>query len=892
LGFIERNTRVSGIFCTFICFFSGFEMKKIFLLLVFVLFAFSVSATHQRAGEITYTWISAYKIQVTIVTYTYSLSLADRPELTINWGDGTSDVVQRIGQGVPITAEINKNTYTYDGPGTGGIHTYAGPGTFVLSMEDPNRNYGIQNIPNSVNVPFYLQTVLVINPFLGPNSSPILQNPPIDNACVNEVFIHNPWAYDPDGDSLSYRLDTCMTSGGMDIIGFSQPAASHYISVDPITGDLVWDSPMMIGEYNVAILIQEWRDGHFIGSVLRDLQITVVACNNHPPQIADMMDTCVLAGDSISIPVTATDPDNDVITLTGNGGPLILSVSPAHFDQPVTGTGTVSSNLTWRTDCAHVRKNPYQVNFKATDDGAPVHLVDFNSLRITVVAPAPQNLTATTSGINIQLNWNKSICENAIGYRIYRRNGYYGYFPSHCETGVPAYTGYSQIAQLSNLNDTSYLDNNGGEGLLHGIDYCYMVIAYFADGAESYASLEACAILKKDVPVITHVSVTKTSTTSGIMYIDWSKPTEFDTVAAPGPYKYLIYRAPQFNGGTFTLIDSLSSINDTVFIDSLINTTDLPYRYRVDLWNDSPGSRFLIGASHHASSVFLTLLPTDNEVDLKWNFLVPWENMHYVVYRYNDISMLWDSIATTDSLFYADMGLVNGTTYCYKVKSIGSYSATGYVDPIENFSQESCAVPIDNVPPCPPVLTMTTDCNLVSNYLSWTNPNHFCTGDVAMYQILYSPDGVSDYSVLATINNPNDTLYVHNPGNTIIGCYTVIAIDSNGNQSNYSNVTCADIYSCDIYQLPDVFTPNGDGRNDFFIPFPYDFVEKVDMVIFNRWGGKVFTTHDPDINWNGNNQFTKQPCSDGVYYFVCVVYEQRLEGIVPRTISGIVHLLR
>lgn len=868
------------------------SMKKFLSIIVFCILSSTLAyGTHQRAGEITYKWLSDLTFEVTIVTYTYTPSLADRPELTINWGDGTSDVVERI-EKINMANNISRNTYSWAGSGTGGRHTYPAPGNYLLWLEDPNRNYGIVNIPNSVNVPFYLETELIINPFLGSNSSPVLLNPPIDNACVNEIFIHNPWALDPDGDSLSYRIDTCMGSGGYNIPGFFQPPASNYISVDAITGDLTWDSPLYNGEYNVAILIEEWRNGIKIGSVLRDLQITVVACDNNPPVIAEILDTCVVAGTFLSLLISATDVDNDVITLTGNGGPLLLADSPADFPQPVQGTGSVSSTFTWQTNCGHVKKFPYQVNFKAEDNGDPVHLVDFSNLRITVVAPAPENLSASPIGTSISLKWDKSFCENAIGYKIYRRNGYYGYFHGHCETGVPAYTGYVEIADQPDLNDTTYLDDNNGSGLLHGNDYCYMVIAYFADGAESYASLEACAMLKKDVPVITHVSINYTDPAVGAIYVDWSKPTEFDTVVAPGPYKYLIYRAPQLTGGAFALIDSLSGLNDTIYTDTLLNTENLPYRYRIDLFNDTPGDRFLIGPSHTASSVFLSLTPSDNKIRLDWVFDVPWTNQFYTIFRQNPVTLVFDSIATSFELTYTDTGLINTETYCYKIYSSGSYSAPGYINPIINYSQITCAIPIDNEPPCPPVLTVTPDCELITNYLSWTNPNNYCSDDVVQYNIFYSPDGIADYILLASLHSAGDTTYAHTGLYTIAGCYAVVAIDSIGNVSNYSNVVCLDITSCAIYELPNVFTPNGDGFNDLFIPFPYDFVESVDMLIFNRWGGKVFSTKDPDINWDGKNQFTKLDCSTGVYYFVCDVYERRLEGIVMRTITGWVHLLR
>ena len=83
------------------------------------------------------------------------------------------------------------------------------------------------------------------------------------------------------------------------------------------------------------------------------------------------------------------------------------------------------------------------------------------------------------------------------------------------------------------MTQNSYTDNNQGTGLTEGIRYCYMIVAYYSDKAQSYASNEACAHLKKDVAVITNVSVTTTDASSGAIYVAWSKPTEIDTTQAP-----------------------------------------------------------------------------------------------------------------------------------------------------------------------------------------------------------------------------------------------------------------------------------------------------------------------------------------------------------------------
>ncbi len=858
-------------------------MKKLFLYFTLCFFSFCAYSTHERAGEITYRWISGFTYEITLITYTFTPSPADRPELDVYWGDGSFSTIPR-NEKINMPNNISKNTYI-------GIHSYSSSGIYTISMEDPNRNYGILNIPNSVNIPFYLETTLMINPFIGANNSPVLLNPPIDNGCVNQLYVHNPGAYDSDGDSLSYKLGVCKGEDGLDIPGYILPLASNSITINPYTGDLVWENPVMQGEYNVAIIIEEWRYGVLVGTVLRDLQIQIVACNNQQPHFAEIKDTCVEAGSYLQFNVSASDVDNNIITLSATGGPLIQTINPAQF-LSVSGTGTVNSMFSWHTACEHVRKQPWQVYFKATDNGQPVNLVDIKTYHITVVAPAPENLTLQPAGNSIILNWNTSPCYNAIGYRIYRRNGYYGYFHSYCETGVPSYTGYVKIADIQGINNTNYIDDNNGQGLIQGIDYCYMVIAYFEDGAESYASVEECTSLIHDSPVITNVSVRNTSNTQGSIYVAWSKPTEIDTLQYLGPYKYIIFRSNGFYGSNLVKIDSLNSLNDTIYIDTLLNTKDNAYSYRIDLINNAPGNYAWIGSSQVASSVFLSITPSDNKLHLSWFVNAPWTNEHYEIYKYNNYSSSFDSITTVVNPHFNDTALVNGNEYCYKIKTVGKYSAPGFITPIINWSQIKCDYPVDTEPPCSPVLQVESDCYHIQNILHWYLPYDTCNDDVAAYEIYYSPTDNGDYSLVHHTNNIFENSFVHSDLISIAGCYMIISIDSFNNHSLPVNPVCIDIDVCgELYNLPNVFTPDGDGVNDFFKPYEYKFVDKIDLTIFNRWGNIVFKTYNPDINWDGKNEYTGQKCSDGVYYYVCDVYENRLKGKIKRNIHGFFHLI-
>ena len=66
-------------------------------------------------------------------------------------------------------------------------------------------------------------------------------------------------------------------------------------------------------------------------------------------------------------------------------------------------------------------------------------------------------------------------------------------------------------------------------------------------------------------------------------------------------------------------------------------------------------------------------------------------------------------------------------------------------------------------------------------------------------------------------------------------------------------------------QAPDFFTPNGDGRNDGFRLFYNGTVTDYTMIVYDRWGQKVWTSEDSEEAWDGTKNGTPQPADVYLY---------------------------
>jgi len=796
-------------------------------------------------------------------------------------------------------------------------------------------------------------------------------------------------------DSISYESVIPYRDKGLVVAGYRDPnqigngeseagGVATY-TIDKVDGTIVWDSPDTPGEYNIAFIVIEWRkfNGVWgqIGYVRRDMQIIVNGdCKNERPELEVPNDTCVVAGANINKLIrgfdrpSGSDPLDDIkIQGFSEIFEFAPSKSPATLDPMMEDEddfvpSPLEVEFNWNTICDHIKGQPYDVVFKITDNGtssngSPTKLATFRTWKITVVAPAPILSTAIVPAgqRNVQLTWANYDCaevaDETTAMQIWRRVGETNYTPGNCDTGMPDGLGFSLIATTP-LSDVQYLDTNNGLGLERGVKYCYRLVAVFGNrGAESYVSNEVCMEpIDIAAPLITQVTVDATDVAAGEITVGWLPPLNNFEVRPAVEYEDYEYELQRLDADGFISVSSrIAGTSDSTsvmsFMDAGLNTLDRQYFYRVMLYVGN--SITPIDSSSVASSVRLTLTSTTGIINLDWRATVPWSNQIHQLpltdkYQHRvyavpvgattlaDTTLLTLVNVTAEGLEYSHTGLDPTQTYCYAVQTRGSYGneddRVEAVEPLKNFSQINCGMPVVIEPPCAPVIAAFVDvckpedyfaqytCNtaLFSTLVRWSKPKN-CTDDIVGYEVYALTTKDADPNNYQPVAIVTDTFALVEDLQSLANCFYIKAINRAGSKSDFSERVCTE--NCPNYELPNVFTPNGDLCNDTFsafgvivnLPEGFEtckspqandprcarFVDRVDFKVFNRWGREVFdyigqrnNENSIYIQWDGRDKSGKELAAGIYYYSADVTFSSTTRGGTVKTIKGWVHLVR
>jgi len=114
------------------------------------------------------------------------------------------------------------------------------------------------------------------------------------------------------------------------------------------------------------------------------------------------------------------------------------------------------------------------------------------------------------------------------------------------------------------------------------------------------------------------------------------------------------------------------------------------------------------------------------------------------------------------------------------------------------------------------------------------------------------------------INYGNNTNAINVTWGNVGGIYTLKVVEYT-DAGCYGDTIKAQVYVNDIIEVPEVISPNNDGKNDkFYVKSLY--TEQFNIEIFNRFGTLIFQSTDLNFTWEG--KYHNNDCMEDVYYYI------------------------
>ena len=336
---------------------------------------------------------------------------------------------------------------------------------------------------------------------------------------------------------------------------------------------------------------------------------------------------------------------------------------------------------------------------------------------------------------------------------------------------------------------------------------------------------------------------------------------------------------------------------DTAICENEVLSLDAELTSATYLWQDgSTSSNYIVeqeglywsevtvGTCHNSDSIFVSFTPLPE------------------VYLGNDTS-----ICTNDALTL-NVGLPNGTylwqdgtsTSVYEALQAGLYWAEVTVDQCsdrDSLFLSLLPLPVVNLGPD------TTVCENEEVILNASTPGGSYSWQDGSTSSFYTVEDAGMYWAEVTVglcSNSDEIMVYYTPlpsvylgVDTVICMDDVLDLDASVNGGSYiwqdgstdANFTVDQpgLYSVEVWAdecmnsdniyietidctitliIPNVFSPNHDGYNEYFTPVYSAGIASMSTAIYNRWGKIVYESNNPSILWNGDG------LSEGTYYWI------------------------
>ena len=154
-----------------------------------------------------------------------------------------------------------------------------------------------------------------------------------------------------------------------------------------------------------------------------------------------------------------------------------------------------------------------------------------------------------------------------------------------------------------------------------------------------------------------------------------------------------------------------------------------------------------------------------------------------------------------------------------------------------------------------------------NNYLEWIK-------GVDRYEIWRKLDHDTVYTFVSFVSGTETDFSSEIGADGFNHKYLIRAIEKEGNGYSWSN--CVDMEFTHPITVPNIFTPNGDGYNQYFFIPKIELYSECELTVVDRWGKAVFRSIGYSNDWDGGD------LSSGVYYYVLDLKKRNtiIKGIV------------
>ncbi|HRH67478.1 MAG TPA: SprB repeat-containing protein, partial [Bacteroidia bacterium] len=370
------------------------------------------SATHMAGADLTYRSLGNGQYEFNYTFYRDCVGISAQTSIDISYTSvscGITSIVTLFpipGTGQEISRVCPGATTTCNGGTEPGIQKWEYRGVvtlpacpdWVFGTRECCRNGAITTLTNPLSENMYIEATL--DNSTSQNNSPVFSNIPIAFECIGQNNYYNHGGLDADGDSLVYSFAAPLNDANLPVqyaAGYSvtNPITSvPAVSINTQSGD-IFMHPTTPEIAVMAVQIHEYRNGVLIGTVIRDLQIYTVVCNNELPLMSGIDSTNIYTtqaclGSTVCFDVFSADADvPDSLTISWNGG-----ISAGTFT--ITPGQHPTGHFCWTPTAADVRPQPWYFTVTVFDNACPANGVQTFSYGITV-----SELTVGASSTNV-----------------------------------------------------------------------------------------------------------------------------------------------------------------------------------------------------------------------------------------------------------------------------------------------------------------------------------------------------------------------------------------------------------------------------------------------------------------------------------------------------------